>query len=180
MGRGTSEGLEAVLAETGPVDVGGLPMDDLRQVRNRLKAVEDGLSYLRRLVQGRLDVVAAEQARRSDGAEANLEEMIARLPSLLAGSTRSAGAGRPPQRLDPGAVDAELAAELHDIISHAHLLDVSSLTDEDLWAVEAELGDLERAVSGYRRQVFDRLDAIEAEVTRRYRTGEQSVDDLLR
>jgi hypothetical protein len=34
-------------------------------------------------------------------------------------------------------------------------------------------------VSDLRRNLFDRIDAIEAELTRRYRTGEASVDSLL-
>lgn len=174
-----SSALEAILDEALPAELSSLAIGDLRTLRNRLKSVEDGLSYLRRQVQGRLDVVAAEQARRSDGADANIDEMIARLPSLLAASTRSAAPNRPPQRLDPGDVDPELTAALDEIISHGRLFEIHSLADEDLWSVEAELGELERRVSAYRRRIFDQLDRIEAELTRRYRTGEQSVDDLL-
>lgn len=175
-----STALEAILNDEFPADLPGIDMADLRTTRARLKSVEDGLSFLRRMIQGRLDVVAAEQSRRSDGADANIEELIARLPGLLANSTRSAGpGGRPPQRLTPGEVDPELAADLDEIISHGHLLDVSSLTDEDLWAAESELTELERTVSGYRKRLFARLDELEGEITRRYRTGEQTVDDLL-
>lgn len=174
-----SEALEAILNDL-PDDLSSVSMEDLRSTRGQVKQIEDGLSYLRRLVQGRLDVVAAEQARRSDGAAANIDELIARLPGLLAASTRSAGPGaRPPQRLAPGAVDAALAAELDEIISHGRMLDISALADEDLWSAEAELSELERKVSGYRKRVFGRLDELEAEITRRYRSGEQSVDDLL-
>ena len=171
--------LDEILSETLPADLTALSIDEVRELRSGLKSVEDGLSYLRRQVQGRLDVVGAEQSRRADGAEANIDEMIARLPRLLAASTRSAAPNRPPQRLDPGDVDAELSAQLDEIISHGNLHEIHAVDDEDLWGVEARLGELERTVSGYRRRVFDRLDEIEAELTRRYRTGEESIDDLL-
>jgi hypothetical protein len=34
-------------------------------------------------------------------------------------------------------------------------------------------------VSGQRRDLFERIDALQAEITRRYKTGEASVDSLL-
>jgi len=45
--------------------------------------------------------------------------------------------------------------------------------------VAESLAGFERTVSALRRTLFDRIDAIEAELTRRYRTGEASVDSLL-
>ena len=42
-------------------DVTTLSMDELRAKRAESQAIETGLSYLRRLAQGRLDIVAAEQ-----------------------------------------------------------------------------------------------------------------------
>ena len=47
-------------------------------------------------------------------------------------------------------------------------------------AVLAErLGALERDVSARRRRVYVALDALSAELTRRYRDGEASIDGLL-
>ena len=42
------------------------------------------------------------------------------------------------------------------------------------------LGTFERQVSGHRQSLFDRIDALQAEITRRYKTGEASIDTLLR
>ena len=41
------------------------------------------------------------------------------------------------------------------------------------------LAALEVKVSGYRHDLFERIDALQAEITRRYKTGEATVDSLL-
>ena len=40
--------------------------------------------------------------------------------------------------------------------------------------------DLERHVSGQRRALHERIDALQEELVRRYKTGEASVDSLLK
>ena len=109
----------------------------------------------------------------------DLEDLIARLPALLAGSTRSEGNGRLPQSLGTGAVDTALADELDDIISHTHLADPGALSDDDLVSAREELAASSTGCRGTAAQLFDRIDALEAELTRRYRTGEATVDSLL-
>ena len=42
-----------------------------------------------------------------------------------------------------------------------------------------QLTAFEQRVSGHRRELFERIDALQAEITRRYKTGEASVDSLL-
>lgn len=175
-----TEPLSRILAEDYLGALEGIDMADLRARRAECQDVETGLSYLRRLVQGRLDVVGAELARRHEGASADdLEGLIARLPELLASSTRSPGTGRLPHGLGTGTVDATLERELDEIVTTRHLSDPSSLGDDDLDAVRSDLEAFEQKVSGLRRKMFDRIDAIESELTRRYRTGEATVDSLL-
>lgn len=162
-------------------DLTALPMEEIRTRRASCREVETGLSYLRRLVQGRLDVVAAEQARRDAGgsAEDDLDELIARLPELLAASTRSPGLGRLPSDLSTGDVDEDLAAELEAIAADVDLTDPSGIESAELATIVAGLESFERQVSDLRRQLFDRIDALEGELTRRYRSGEATVDSLL-
>jgi hypothetical protein len=173
--------LRSIIAGDELGDVTALGMDELRARRATCREVETGLSYLRRQAQGRLDVVAAERSRRADGGEADddLEDLIARLPELLAGSTRAPGTGRLPSEFGTGSVDADLADELDDIVSRGHLSEPGQLSDDELAEVADALEGYERKVSDLRRTLFDRIDAIEAELTRRYRTGEASVDSLL-
>jgi hypothetical protein len=172
--------LDRILAEDYLGDVTALDITEVRSRRAECTEVETGLSYLRRLVQGRLDVVAAEVARRADGeASADLEDLIARLPELLAASTRTPGTGRLPQSIGTGTVDPDLTAELDEIMSHSRLTDVSGVSDDELVTARTELSEFEHKVSGLRRALFDRIDALETELTRRYRTGEATVDSLL-
>ena len=58
--------------------------------------------------------------------------------------------------------------------------DVTSIDDGTLVDLQDRLTDFEHRVSERRRAYFDRIDALQAELTRRYRTGEASVDNLLR
>ena len=172
--------LESILADDYLGDAAALTIEEVRSRRAACKEVETGLSYLRRLVQGRLDVVQAEQERRTDGgAGDDLEDLIARLPKLLAGSTRSEGTGRLPSSIGTGTVDDGLQDELDAIITDSHLGEPGTLSDEKLETTREELVEFERKVSGLRRALFDRIDALEAELTRRYKSGEASVDSLL-
>src|SRR4051812_27745014 len=149
-------------------------------MRAECQEIETGLSYLRRLVQGRLDIVGAEQQRRREGADpGDLSELISQLPEILADRTRAPGFGRLPQILAPGEIDPELQGRLDSVVGHHDLETLPTLSDDALAHVQDELEGLEREVSDRRRLVFDRIDALQAEVTRRYRTGEASVESLL-
>ncbi len=176
------ETLRTITADDYLGDLTALDMRELRARRATCQDVETGLSYLRRMVQGRLDVAEAERARRADripSGDDDLEDLIARLPELLAHSTRSPGNGRLPSAMGIGDIDEDLADELDQIATTGRLSEPDQLTDDELAAVVTALEGFERQVSDLRRALFDRIDAIEAELTRRYRTGEASVDSLL-
>lgn len=174
--------LRTILADDYLGDLTALDMAELRARRATCQEVETGLSYLRRLAQGRLDVVGAERSRRADGGPGSgddLEDLIERLPEVLAASTRAPGVGRLPSEFGTGDPDDDLQHELDDIVSAGHLDAPDQLGADELDAAVTALEAYERKVSDLRRSLFDRIDAIEAELTRRYRTGEASVDSLL-
>jgi phage host-nuclease inhibitor protein Gam len=82
--------------------------------------------------------------------------------------------------MEPGELSGSLVDRL-ERITEAVPVDGSAdgVPDEQLAAAAVELGDLEQEVSSLRRAMFDRIDAVQAELTRRYRDGEAQVDDLL-
>jgi hypothetical protein len=161
-------------------DLASRPMDEVRSMRTECQEVETGLSLLRRMVQGRLDIVGVELTRRAEGGDpADLPDLIARLPEVLSDRTHAPGVGRLPQLMAPGELPPDLEAELEGIVSAGHLADLPSVDDDHLRSMADDLSAFEQKVSSHRHELFERIDALQAEITRRYKTGEATVDSLL-
>ena len=157
-----------------------LPMPELRSRRATCDEAEGALSYLRRLVQGRLDIVHAELERRAGGGVGDLAAIVEQLPEILSEGGRTAGIGRLPTLLAPRVNYRLLTAELDRIIDADKVGALPALEDAQVGAIAAALEELERKVSAQRRALHERLDVLQAEVVRRYRSGEATVDNLLR
>jgi hypothetical protein len=104
---------------------------------------------------------------------------VSRLPEILSEHTRSPGVGRLPQTMAPGEIDPGLERQLNEIVGPHDVESLPSLQDDELLALHDALEAFEHEVSARRRDVFDRIDTLQAEITRRYRTGEASVETLL-
>lgn len=160
-------------------DLSTASMSELRSRRAECQTVETALSYLRRLTQGRLDIVAGELDRRRQGGEpGDLTGLIERLPQILADQTRPPSAGHMVEVMDPGQVGGELVEELARLDVGANLTRIHEVDDKTLAETRASLTDLEARISGFRRDLFGRIDEIQAELARRYESGEASVDVL--
>jgi hypothetical protein len=79
----------------------------------------------------------------------------------------------------PDAVDVD-TAELDAIAGPGGLARLTDQTDAELVRLVEELSTYEAHISVQRRSLHERIDALQAEITRRYRTGEASVESLLR
>jgi len=162
------------------VDIEHRPIDDVRSLRSRCIDVETGLSYLRRMVQAPLDIVIQEQRRRTEGGgPTDLATLIGDLPEVLSPGTRSFGVPRLPTQLEPSSVDPELSAELDRLVGEGQLASIVEMDDAQLEHLHGLLSAYERRVSERRRAFHSRIDALQAELTRRYRTGEATVESLL-
>jgi chromosome segregation ATPase len=169
--------IDRVLAENYLDGIATLPMDELRSLRKEAEQEETDLSYLRRLLQGRLDILRAELSRRAGDTTGDLVDS---LPKILAdeGTTHSPrGLGRhvtaEPSRADSHRRHVE--ALVADV-------DLSNLAAHDEASLHRAIDALEREeheVSEKRRAVQHVMDACTAEVTRRYREGDADVSDLL-
>ena len=176
-----SSDLAALLDPSYLGDLPGRSMEVVRAMRAECQEVETGLSLLRRMAQGRLDIVGLELARRAEGGDpTDLSDLIARLPEVLSDRTHAPGVGRLPQIMAPGELPAELEAELDGIVGDGHLADLPSVDDDHLRSMADDLAAFEQRVSAQRNDLFQRIDALQAEITRRYKTGEATVDSLLR
>jgi len=156
-----------------------LSMEELRSKRAECQTLEVGLSYLRRLGQGRLDIVAAEQRRRAEGTEPlDSEHLVEGLSDILGENILAPGNGRLPQLLGPdlSVVDTD---RIDQIAGPGRLANLAEVSDGDLVELVDSLSEYETEVSGQRRALHERIDALQAEITRRYKTGEASVESLL-
>lgn len=150
-------------------------LDDVRSRRDEADQEETDLSYLRRLLHGRIDIVLAEQRRRAVGGNPVLQD----LPAILASGQRRVPSGLDRlQRLDPTRAEAH-RRYVEALVADVDLSDVTALTDEELVrALHTYLAE-EKSVSQRRQQVQSVLDVLSAEIATRYRAGTASVDDLL-
>ena len=157
------------------VDPRTLSLDELRALRSRLQAEDDVVSYVRRVAQARVDLVRAEQHRRERGERA--DDLSSELRVVLS-SHLTSGSPRPPRPVEDLG-DNALSDELDAICAQHGFSRIEDLSVDELVALDEALTTFERRVSDDRRERFDRLDALSAELVRRYRDGEASVDGLL-
>ena len=158
----------------------GWSLESVRARRDVATEVETGLSYLRRIVQGRLDILLAEQRRRRDGTGgSDLTSLVEDLPSILSDHVHAPGLGRLPTLMAPGELGGQLEARLEAVVTANRLAAIGTMDDAELSVACAGLVDLEKKVSAERRAVFEVLDRLQDEIVRRYGTGEATVDSLL-
>ncbi len=147
--------------------------DELREMRARCSELENALSYVRRLAQGRIDVVAAESERRRHGERAELSDLVAALPEALAGGVRGRGSGRVSERLEPPErLVVPLTAELDAVAGAAPLGELPELDDGEIDRILGRLRSHEEQVSGWRRRLHEIIDVLNDELARRYADGE--------
>ncbi|MER5360643.1 ABC transporter substrate-binding protein [Streptomyces sp. NPDC002785] len=155
-------------------ELDALRLPELRTLRRESQRDEADLSYVRRLVQGRIDILRAELARRLDPETPvvdRLSEILADTPSQHRSSARHVTLTTP--RSDEY---RRLAAET---LAEVELSDLDARTDEELHAAMGRLVRYEQQVSRRRHQLQRTADDCSAEIARRYRDGEAQVDDLL-
>ena len=154
-----------------------LGLDELRRRRDLAADEEADASYLRRLLQGRLDIIRAEVTRRAEHGERDLGELIERLPGILAddhpGSFKAV-----PRVLVPSRADQH-RRRVERLVSDATLARLHELGPAELEQAVDVLAREETRVSAVRKSVQSVLDQLRAELTRRYRSGAADVSELL-
>jgi uncharacterized protein YPO0396 len=176
-----SDEVERVLGPDPVADVSSISVEEIRVQRDECRRVEDKVSYLRRLVQGRLDIVEADLRRRAAGTSpGDMTSLVEQLPGILSDRVRGPGTGpgRLPTSISPPD-DDDLLAELDAVASPGALDSLSTLSDDELQALAAAFRELEHRVSQRRRALFARIDALQAELARRYKSGEANVGSVL-
>ena len=168
--------IDRVLAEDYLSGIGSVPLSELRELRSEAEQEEVDLSYIRRMVQGRLDVIRAELNRRDGKGSGNLVQDLA---AILADEPRgpARGMGRH-VTVEPSRADSH-RRYVEALVADVDLSDVGARTPDELAHAMRTLSEEEQTLSAKRRQVQTVMDACSAEITRRYRDGEADVDTLL-
>jgi hypothetical protein len=177
--------IDRVLAPGFADDVARLSPDELRRRRHVAEQEEVDLSYARRLLQGRLDLLRSEQRRRSGDelvsvpGERTDEQIVRDIVAAMGddGPRRDHGLGRHLD-IEPSRVgEHRRAAEL--VVADPHISDGTRLSDEELADAIERIAGLEQQLSLNRQRVQHVSDALTEEVARRFREGELSVGDSL-
>ena len=172
--------IDRVLADDFLEALAGLPLEELRSRRRDAEQEEADLSYVRRMLQGRSDILRAELSRRSSATGPETDEaLVERLSHALADPTSRSdhGMGRF-LSVDASRID-EHRRNVEQVLADVGLSDVTGQDEAGLRDTLERLESFEQEVSGNRRRVQQAMDALTAEVARRYRDGEARVDDLL-
>lgn len=169
--------VDRVLAPEFLADVPELSLAELRERRREAEQEEADLSFLRRMLHGRIAIVEAELRRRDPSGEVH-GTVLDELNAILADDGRSTrGSGRH-ITVEPSRVD-EHRRDVEAIVADAVISDVGARSDGELRDALARLAEHEAAVSEVRREVQAVMDALSAELGGRYRDGSASVEALL-
>lgn len=168
--------IDRVLAEDYLDGLLDLPIAEVRQLRTDAEQEEVDLSYLRRMIQGRLDILRAELNRRDSSSNQTLVEGLA---AILADEPRAParGLGRH-STIEPSRADSH-RRYVEALVADVDLSDVSARSTDEVAHAIRTLSEEEQDISTKRRAVQGVMDACSAEITRRYRDGEADVATLL-
>jgi hypothetical protein len=133
---------------------------EIRAQRNALQAEEDAISFVRRLAQGRLDLVKDEERRRSTGTETPVGSLADRLADVF-GQQHGGGSARPPRETNIPA-DHPLVKELDELCEHYEFESLENLDSKSLSELAGALSMFEKSCSQLRHDLFEKIDALTA------------------
>lgn len=170
--------IDQVMEATFTQDLEDVAIDELRERRVVCDDLDTELSYYRRMLHGRMDLLDFE-LRRRNGEESRT--LIEALPEILADS---------PSGRTSNPLDRELSLDLPELagggkrevdqaLSDGFLARLPTTDVAELRSIREVLSETEGVVSDQRRAVYNAHDLITGEITRRYREGSTSADDFL-
>jgi hypothetical protein len=143
-----------------------LSLDDLRARRDECMAEREYLSLLRRLVQGRAEILKAELAGR--GSE-DQRPLVDRLSEILASDQPATSRGEAMRVTLPEEEMLLARRRIERLVADAGISDPSELDDDRLTEAVGVLAAEETEVSTQRADVLRVLDTLQDELKRRYK-----------
>jgi hypothetical protein len=156
--------------------LGDVDLDEVRRRRDTAEDVEAQISYYRRLLHGRMDLLDFEMRRRNGKEERSILEA---LPEILA---QGMVLGSEPnlkhiETMPP--IPSMTGRRLIDkIMDDGVLASLPELTDDEIGEAIERLREVEAQLSGQRRLLHQVIDTLQDEIVSRYRSqqGEAPVN----
>jgi len=145
-----------------------LSLEDVRARRDDCLAEREYLSLLRRLLQGRAEILKAEAESRAAGGDS--APLIDRLSQILADDDHPVTSRGEAVRVAVPEEEMLLARRrVERLAADSKLSDPTALNDEELGAAIDALATEEAGISEARRDVIGVLDQLQDELKRRYK-----------
>lgn len=164
----TRRRIDIVLEPEYLADLSEASLEDLRKRRSTTEDVETQISYYRRLIHGRMDLLNFEVRRRGGEEERTLLEA---LPEILA-SGMILGPEPNLKHIEtmPPLPTSTGRRLIDKIMDDGVLTQLPELTDEDLAEALDRLEEVETELSTQRKQLHGVIDSLQGEIIARYRT----------
>jgi hypothetical protein len=150
---------------------------ELRQKKSECEALEAEISYARRLIQGRLDILRHGAERMAGGGKLGVSKMVEDLPGILSEGV-GGSASRLPKILEPANADRQ-RRDVERLASTADLTRLEELSPDELRQMVERLETAEKETSLVRRRIQGVMDQITGELVRRFREGHEDPTALL-
>ena len=165
---GQQRRIDTVLEADYISDLDEIDLDGLRKRRTAAEDVEAQISYYRRFLQGRMDLLEFEVRRREGGEERTLLEA---LPEILAAGIEL-GTQQNFRHLEtmppiPTGVGRRL---IDGIMADGVLAELPDLSNDEVHEAIDGLRDVEAELSLQRKQLHGVIDSLQGEIIRRYRS----------
>jgi hypothetical protein len=146
--------------------IDGKSLEDVRALRDECMAEREYLSLLRRLVQGRAEILKAELAARGSDDD---RPLVDRLSEILASDEPATSRGEAMHVTLPEEEMLLARRRIERLVADAGISDPTALDDARLQDAIELLGAEEQEVSTQRADVLRALDALQDELKRRYK-----------
>lgn len=160
-------------------DLGERTMDRLQEMRREAQAFENDVSFERRMTQARIDILTAELDHRAGRVEG---DVMSRLADILADENTGGSATPLPTRVPDLSVPASAQRprrRVEEIVGADTLARLKELPEPEIRSSIESLAEHEKNLSARRKSVHEVLDRIQAEIVRRYTSGEEDPSKLL-
>jgi hypothetical protein len=148
-------------------ELGSLDTDEVRRRRDLTRLEREYLSFVRRLLQGRRDILRDELKRRRSGSEP--VPIVERLVAVLSEGSRGPSRGEAPVIPLPEEEVMKARRRVERLVSDSRLSNLEALADGEIEEVVGRIEEEERSVSDARGKVIDVHDALQDEMKRRLR-----------